>query len=142
MVEKKKLKIQNEKYRGDRYRYTSTQCLIINSGKSNFFFFCNSYIKISFIFSMHLKFHWYLSYSINILEIGARAEGLEEAEEDLFGPDGYISNSNGHVFRKKRFQSRYSKLNRLKEMYMKRKNGAGKSLQLSYYIRVIFNQGY
>ena len=28
--------------------------------------------------------------SLNILEVGARAEGFEDAVEDMFGPEGYF----------------------------------------------------
>lgn len=69
------------------------------------------------------------------MEIGVRSEGLEKVEEELFGPDGYISNPNGHVFREKQFQTRYSKLNHLKEMY--RRGMDENRIRVTFSIRVI-----
>ncbi|EFO23596.1 hypothetical protein LOAG_04890 [Loa loa] len=98
---------------------------------SSVLFVPNGYIprQVAFNFTAHL-----FGKSINILEVGARAEGLEEAEEELFGPDGYISNPNGHIFREKRFQSRYPKLNHLKERYI-RKNGEH-PIRVTFYVRM------
>ncbi|VDO70600.1 unnamed protein product [Onchocerca flexuosa] len=93
----------------------------------------NGYIprEVAFNFTVHL-----FGKSINILEIGARTENMEEAEEELFGPDGYISNPNGHVFREKRFQSRYPKLNHLKELHMRRNIGIESQMRASFYMRM------
>ncbi|KAM3718740.1 putative apolipophorin protein [Dirofilaria immitis] len=93
----------------------------------------NGYVprEVAFNFTVHL-----FGKSVNILEIGVRAEGMEEAEEELFGPDGYISNPNGHVFRKKRFQSRYPKLNHLKELYRKKNSGIDNRMRASFYVRM------
>uniref|UniRef100_A0A8R1Y3W3 Vitellogenin domain-containing protein n=1 Tax=Onchocerca volvulus TaxID=6282 RepID=A0A8R1Y3W3_ONCVO len=93
----------------------------------------NGYIprEVAFNFTVHL-----FGKSINILEIGARTENMEEAEEELFGPDGYISNPNGHVFREKRFQSRYPKLNHLKELYRRRNIGVENQIRASFYMRM------
>ncbi|VDK85846.1 unnamed protein product [Litomosoides sigmodontis] len=90
-----------------------------------------SYIprEVSFNFTAH-----FFGKSINLLEIGVRSDGLEKAEEELFGPDGYVSNPNGHVFREKQFQSRYSKLNRLQEIYRRRMNG--NTMRVTCYIRM------
>lgn len=74
---------------------------------------------------------------MNILEIGVRAEGLEEAEEELFGADGYITNPNGHVFRERKFQSRYSKLNNLKHLLARRDDAAGNRVSATFYARVL-----
>ncbi|CAG9538789.1 unnamed protein product [Cercopithifilaria johnstoni] len=87
--------------------------------------------EIAFNFTVHL-----FGKSVNILEIGARTEGLEKAEEELFGPDGYISNPNGYVFREKRFQSRYPKLNHLQELHRRRKNDIEDSIRMTFYIRM------
>ncbi|VBB31264.1 unnamed protein product, partial [Acanthocheilonema viteae] len=93
----------------------------------------NGYIprEVAFNFTVHL-----FGKSINILEIGAQTKGLEEAEEELFGPDGYISNPNGHVFREKRFQSRYPKLNHLQELYRRRKDNVENPMRMTFYIRM------
>uniref|UniRef100_A0A915PUL0 Vitellogenin n=1 Tax=Setaria digitata TaxID=48799 RepID=A0A915PUL0_9BILA len=93
----------------------------------------NGYIprEVKLNFTVHL-----FGKSVNILEIGTQAVGLEQAEEELFGPDGYISNPNGHVFREKTFHSRYPKLNQLKQLYSRRKNAVEDRITTTFYVRM------
>ncbi|VDK17474.1 unnamed protein product [Anisakis simplex] len=70
---------------------------------------------VNFNFTIHL-----FGKSLNILELDARAEGLEQLDNELFGADGYISNPNGHVFHDKKFQSHNAKVNQLKVLFQKK----------------------
>uniref|UniRef100_A0A914ZTX6 Vitellogenin n=2 Tax=Parascaris TaxID=6254 RepID=A0A914ZTX6_PARUN len=87
--------------------------------------------EVGFNFTVHL-----FGKSLNILELGARSEGLEQVDNSLFGPDGYISNPNGHVFREKKFRSRIDKINQLKVLYLRKSDFVEDQVSASMYLRM------
>ncbi|VDM39079.1 unnamed protein product [Toxocara canis] len=87
--------------------------------------------EVVFNFTVHL-----FGKSLNILELGARAEGLEQLNNDLFGVDGYISNPNGHVFREKKFRSHNEKINQMKVLYLRKGDFVENQVSASMYMRM------
>ncbi|VDN05069.1 unnamed protein product [Thelazia callipaeda] len=87
--------------------------------------------EINFNFTLHSA-----GISMNIFEIGVQSEGLEKANEELFGPDGYFTNPNGHVFREKKFQSLYPRLNHLKQLYAYKHQSSDNQIKAALHIRM------
>jgi len=73
--------------------------------------------------------------SINLLEIGARAEGTEKLFDDLLGPNGYFTNPTGYFFKRTPKPHSNPKIVELQEKFSKgiKKNP---NLDLSFYLRI------
>lgn len=79
----------------------------------------------------------FLSYSINIMEIGAHAQGLEAVGDELFGTDGYVTNSNGYLFRKRKFPPKSSLVAQRQQIFIK--NEDMNLVTGGLYMRVIYS---
>lgn len=71
------------------------------------------------------------------MEIGAHAQGLEAVGDELFGTDGYVTNSNGYLFRKRKFPPKSSLVAQRQQIFIK--NEDMNLVTGGLYMRVIYS---